>query len=42
VPGVREFVGPSTSGLVRMTLEEMVEIYSELARWRSEELGRRA
>ncbi|WP_199614999.1 mismatch-specific DNA-glycosylase [Paenibacillus alkalitolerans] len=32
VPGVREFVGPSSSGLVRMKLEEMADIYKELAR----------
>lgn len=31
VPGVRAFVGPSTSGLVRMRLEEQVDIYRELA-----------
>jgi TDG/mug DNA glycosylase family protein len=42
VPGVREFVGPSSSGLVRMTLAEMVDIYAELAGWRREELGRRS
>ena len=42
VPGVREFVGPSSSGLVRMTLDEMIAVYAELARWRSEELGRRS
>jgi len=42
VPGVREFVGPSSSGLVRMKLEEMVEIYEELARWKNGELGRRS
>ncbi|TLS50235.1 mismatch-specific DNA-glycosylase [Paenibacillus antri] len=42
VPGVREFVGPSSSGLVRMKLEEMIDVYAELARWRREELGRRS
>lgn len=33
VPGVREFVGPSSSGLVRLRLEEMAAIYAELAEW---------
>lgn len=33
VPGVREFVGPSTSGLVRMKLAEQVTIYQELAEY---------
>lgn len=33
VPGVREFVGPSSSGLVRMKLEDMVGIYRELSVW---------
>ncbi|MCI3922330.1 mismatch-specific DNA-glycosylase [Paenibacillus sp. TRM 82003] len=33
VPGVREFVGPSSSGLVRLKLEEMADIYAELAAW---------
>ncbi|HZG56563.1 mismatch-specific DNA-glycosylase [Paenibacillus sp.] len=42
VPGVREFVGPSSSGLVRLRLDEMAAIYAELARWREEELGRRS
>lgn len=32
VPGVREFVGPSSSGLVRLKLEEMADIYRELAK----------
>ena len=31
VPGVQDFVGPSTSGLVRMRLDEQVRIYEELA-----------
>ncbi|MCY0875992.1 MAG: mismatch-specific DNA-glycosylase [Firmicutes bacterium] len=31
VAGVRDFVGPSTSGLVRMTLAEQVSIYQALA-----------
>lgn len=31
--GVKEFVGPSSSGLVRMKLEEMAEIYKQLADW---------
>lgn len=31
VNGVRDFVGPSSSGLVRMTLAEQVAIYRELA-----------
>jgi len=35
VKGVREFVGPSSSGLVRLTLDEMADIYAELARWRN-------
>ncbi|MCJ7842015.1 mismatch-specific DNA-glycosylase [Lederbergia sp. NSJ-179] len=30
VPGVIDFVAPSTSGLVRMTLEEMKTIYRQL------------
>nr|WP_273852751.1 G/U mismatch-specific DNA glycosylase [Pseudalkalibacillus spartinae] len=30
VEGVRDFVAPSTSGLVRMTLEELTEIYRHL------------
>ncbi|MBO0962035.1 mismatch-specific DNA-glycosylase [Neobacillus sp. MM2021_6] len=30
VPGVIDFVAPSSSGLVRMKLQEMVEIYSRL------------
>jgi TDG/mug DNA glycosylase family protein len=29
-PGIREFVAPSSSGLVRMKLEEMVEIFRGL------------
>jgi len=33
VQGVREFVGPSSSGLVRMKLDEMVEIYRGLSEW---------
>lgn len=33
VRGMREFVGPSTSGLVRMTLDELIRVYRELARW---------
>lgn len=32
VPGVREFAGPSSSGLVRLKVEEMADIYRELAR----------
>jgi TDG/mug DNA glycosylase family protein len=32
VEGVREFVAPGTSGLVRMALAEQVAIYAELAR----------
>lgn len=31
VPGVREFVAPSSSGLVRMKIDEVAEIYRELA-----------
>jgi double-stranded uracil-DNA glycosylase len=31
VPGTIDFVAPSSSGLVRMKLEEIVEIYKELA-----------
>ncbi len=31
ITGVRDFVGPSTSGLVRMKLAEQVAIYRELA-----------
>ncbi|SEN56721.1 G/U mismatch-specific uracil-DNA glycosylase [Mesobacillus persicus] len=30
VPGIVEFVAPSSSGLVRMKVEEIVEIYREL------------
>lgn len=41
VPGVKEFVGPSSSGLVRMKLEEMVDIYRELGIWKSREAGRK-
>ncbi|MBX6354103.1 MAG: mismatch-specific DNA-glycosylase [Thermoflavifilum sp.] len=33
VPGVIDFVGPSTSGLVRMRLEEMVDTYRALGRY---------
>lgn len=32
VEGVRDFVAPSSSGLVRMKLEEIVDIYAQLAR----------
>ncbi|HET7580163.1 MAG TPA: G/U mismatch-specific DNA glycosylase [Bacillales bacterium] len=32
VPGVTEFVAPSSSGLVRMKMDEIVAIYSELTR----------
>lgn len=32
VEGVRDFVAPSSSGLVRMKLEEIVSIYAQLAR----------
>ncbi|MBA4495202.1 mismatch-specific DNA-glycosylase [Paenactinomyces guangxiensis] len=31
VSGVRDFVAPSSSGLVRMKLDEIVEIYKQLA-----------
>ncbi|MGG1687718.1 G/U mismatch-specific DNA glycosylase [Pseudalkalibacillus sp. NRS-1564] len=31
IGGVQDFVAPSTSGLVRMTLEELVEIYRHLS-----------
>lgn len=31
VPGVRDFVAPSSSGLVRMKLAEQVAVYAELA-----------
>ncbi len=34
VAGVREFIGPSTSGLVRLTVEQMAGIYAELAAWK--------
>ncbi len=30
VPGIYEFVGPSSSGLVRMKLEEVVDIYRKI------------
>ena len=33
VPGVIDFVAPSSSGLVRMKLEEIVEIYKDLAKF---------
>lgn len=36
-PGVREFVAPSSSGLVRMKLDEMVEIYKQLRIYLEEE-----
>jgi double-stranded uracil-DNA glycosylase len=36
IPGVRDFVGPSTSGLVRMKLAEQIAIYSELAAYLDE------
>jgi TDG/mug DNA glycosylase family protein len=36
VAGVREFVAPSSSGLVRMKLEEMAVIFRKLGR----ELGK--
>ncbi|MDM5331540.1 G/U mismatch-specific DNA glycosylase [Neobacillus sp. CF12] len=32
VPGTIDFVAPSSSGLVRMKVEEIVEIYKELAK----------
>lgn len=32
VEGVRDFVAPSSSGLVRMKLEEIVGVYAQLAR----------
>jgi TDG/mug DNA glycosylase family protein len=32
IPGVQEFVAPSSSGLVRMKLDDIVAIYAELAR----------
>jgi len=31
-PDIREFVGPATSGLVRMPIAEQVAIYGELAK----------
>ncbi|MGM7701432.1 mismatch-specific DNA-glycosylase [Pseudalkalibacillus sp. Hm43] len=31
VPGVRDFVAPSSSGLVRMKLDEVVSIYEQLS-----------
>ncbi|GMA51231.1 G/U mismatch-specific DNA glycosylase [Alicyclobacillus contaminans] len=31
IPGITDFVAPSTSGLVRMTLDEQIHIYRELA-----------
>lgn len=37
VPGVKEFAGPSSSGLVRMKMESIVEIYRALNKWRAEE-----
>ncbi|NRD80250.1 mismatch-specific DNA-glycosylase [Bacillus sp. BRMEA1] len=33
VPGTLDFVAPSSSGLVRMRLEEMTEIYKDLSRF---------
>lgn len=39
VPGVTDFVAPSTSGLVRMPIQEIVSIYAQLKRWvRPEEI----
>ncbi|MBX6354194.1 MAG: mismatch-specific DNA-glycosylase [Thermoflavifilum sp.] len=38
VPGVLDFVGPSTSGLVRMRLDEMVDIYRALGNHLKEQL----
>ena len=32
IPGVIDFVAPSSSGLVRMKLEDIVEVYSELTK----------
>lgn len=37
VDGVCDFVAPSSSGLVRMRMEEIVDIYGRLARFLSEE-----
>jgi len=31
VPGVSDFVAPSSSGLVRMKLDEIIAIYKQLA-----------
>jgi TDG/mug DNA glycosylase family protein len=39
VPGVKEFVGPSSSGLVRLKLEEMANIFKALAEWKQTELA---
>lgn len=36
VDGVREFVAPSSSGLVRMPMEEIIGIYSRLAEFTQE------
>lgn len=33
IPGIVEFVAPSSSGLVRMKLAEIVAIFSELQEW---------
>lgn len=33
VPGVLEFVAPSTSGLVRMKAEEIAAIFQEIKKW---------
>jgi TDG/mug DNA glycosylase family protein len=42
VPGVKEFVAPSSSGLVRLKLEEMADIFKGLADWRNKELAPRS
>jgi len=39
VPGIVEFVAPSSSGLVRMRIEEIVEIYRKLAQIRRDLKG---
>lgn len=39
IDGVREFVAPSSSGLVRMPMEEIVGIYRRLAEFTQENDG---
>ncbi|AWB43556.1 mismatch-specific DNA-glycosylase [Paenibacillus sp. CAA11] len=38
IPGLHEFVAPSSSGLVRMPMDEIISIYSRLKRAMEEEI----